>query len=296
MINVVFPPGWMSLHPLQPLGIATVAARLREEGLNARPVDLDMVIHEINRNDPQNRLRVEKFTSPGLFPRNPGENVNPGDFAHEYREDSERLMALFDLGSSEAVLFSIIGERQFVSATIMAAILREKGIPTAAGGLFVHDHAKWIAEQSIFDVLFTGFDGVELTRFCRQAAGGGSFGKGTLVHSGEDPMDRLPKPYFSPELVPGYKRSLKAMYRTAGEHLVLQYQIDQGCNRHCSFCTRFQKKYRRKSPGKVANEIGQLSIEYDTKLFGMITNAANIDEKYSMRILKDLESRDLELE
>ena len=296
MINVVFPPGWMSIHPLQPLGIATVAARLREAGLDARPVDLDIVVHEMNRNNPGNRLRVEKFTSPALFPRHLGENGNRGDFASEYRGDIERLMAQFDLGSSESVVFSIIGERQFVSAAIMAGILREKGIPTAAGGVFVHDHARWIAEQGIFDALFTGFDGVEMTRFCREAAGGDNRGNGTPIYSGEDPMDSLPKPFFSADLIPRYKRSLRTMYRTEGEYLVLQYQVDQGCNRHCSFCTRFQKKYRRKSPDKVASEIRELSIEHDTRLFGMITNAVNIDEKYSLQILREMASWDLGLE
>lgn len=46
--------------------------------------------------------------------------------------------------------------------------------------------------------------------------------------------------------------------------------------------------YRRKSFEKVVREIGELSLEHDTKLFGLITNAVNIDEAYSLQLFREM--------
>lgn len=291
MIDVVFPPGWMSIHPLQPLGIATVAAELRATGLDARPVDFDIVIHEMNRNDPDHRLPVEELTSAAAFSRHLRETGNLRDFHREHDASVRRLMGEFDLANSQAVAFSIIGERQFVSASILAGFLHDQGIPTLAGGCFVRDHADWIASLGVFDALFTGFHGSGLVRFCDDVVNGRhrtGDGGPPSIHTDDDSMERLPKPYFSQELASRYRRSLKAMYRTECEHLVLQYQVDEGCNRKCSFCTRFHRKYRRKTADTVTREIQELAHEHGTGLFGLVTNAVNIDEQYSLGMFREL--------
>jgi pyruvate-formate lyase-activating enzyme len=299
MIDVVFPPGWMSIHPLQPLGIATASARLREAGLDSRPVDLDIVIHEMNRNDPDHRLPVDELTSGATLTRHLRAKGDLRELHREHATSVGRLMGSIDLGESRAVAFSIIGERQLVSASILAGFLSEQGIPTLAGGCFVRDHADWIASLGVFDALFTGFDGSELVRFCREAMDGrrraGDRSR-PEIFSGDDEMARLPKPHFSRELAGRYRSSLKSMYHTEGEHLVLQYQVDQGCNRRCSFCTRFHHIYRRKPVDKMVREISELSQEHETPLFGLVTNAVNIDERYSMEIFRELASANGRLE
>lgn len=294
MIYVVFPPGWISIHPLQPLGIATVAASLRSAGLEVKVIDLEIIIHEMNRINPEDRLPVEKLTDPVSCSEYLADHQDLRDFYRQHLVSAERLMTHFDLAQTKAVIFSIIGERQFVAASILAGLLQEMGIPTVAGGCFVNDHTAWIASLDVFDALFTGFDGKGVTDGCRQVLsavrGAGALRSHgmTRVYAADDPMDALPKPYFSPELNQRYRRCLKSMYRTESEHLVLQYQVDQGCNRHCSFCTRFHKIYRRKSAEKVARELHELSLEHDTTLFALVTNAINIDEAYSLPLFRKL--------
>jgi hypothetical protein len=109
-------------------------------------------------------------------------------------------------------------------------------------------------------------------------------------------MDRLPRPHFSRQLASRYRTSLKAMYRTEAEHLVLQYQVDEGCNRNCSFCTRFHRRYRRRPADTVSRDIQELSHEHATGLFGLVTNAVNIDEQYSLGMFRELASGNGQLE
>jgi len=299
MIQVVFPPGWISIHPLQPLGIATVASYLRSAGLDAKVVDFEIIIHQMNRKNPEDRFPVDKFTDPSAFSGYLASHKTLRDFYKQHLVQTERLMTYLEPAQTRVVVFSIIGERQFVAAAVLAGLLREMNIAAVAGGCFVHDHAEWIVSLGVFDALFSGFDGRGLVDFCRQVLSGKQSARAdgrTDVYSADDPMDSFPKPYFPPELNQRYRSSLKSMYRTEGEHLVLQYQVDQGCNRHCSFCTRFHKIYRRKSAGKAAREIRDLSLEHDTKLFALVTNAVNIDEAFSLQLFQEMARQNGSLE
>ncbi|MDY0040305.1 MAG: radical SAM protein [Desulforhabdus sp.] len=291
MVHIVFPPGWISIHPLQPLGISTVASCLRSAGVHANVVDFEIIIHEMNRSNPAERFPVDKFTDPSAFSAYITSHENLDNFYKSYLAETEKLMAQANLTQSKAVVFSIIGERQFVAAAILAGALRERGIPTVAGGCFVRDHTAWIASLGIFDALFTGFDGKGLTDFCRRVLNGSRSAKKPPtpeIYSADDPMDSLPKPFFPDYLSQRYRHCLRSMYNTENEHLVLQYRIDQGCNRHCSFCTRFHTIYRRKTAEKVVRELRELSVEHNANLFGLITNAVNIDEAYSLHLFKEL--------
>ena len=289
MIDVIFPPGWISVHPLQPLGIATVASCLRSAGLGVRVVDLEIIIQEMNRNHPEDRFPVEDFTDPATFSTYLADHRNLHGFYQQYLAQAQRLMDHLNPAQTKAAVFSIIGERQFVAASILAGLLRKMGIVTIAGGCFVTDHSAWIASLGIFDALFMGFDGKGLIDLCHQVVSGrrsSGADDRTDVYSTDDPMEALPKPYFPPELKERYRSCLKSMYHTEREHLVLQYQVDQGCNRHCSFCTRFHKLYRRKPARKVASELHDLARDHGTRLFGLITNAINIDETYSLELFQ----------
>jgi len=282
MILIVYPPGWVTVYPAQPLGMATLASFLRGQSIPFLQLDLEILAHEVNRGAPDRCIPLDEMLNlrrfSGLLQR-PEERAS---LHRHYASCVESLLAGVDCSKVGAVAFSIIGERQFASACILAGYFRARGIPVMAGGCFVRQHIGRIAPLGIFDLLFAGFDGPAFADACRSILAGQFVPRsdGTALTIDKDnAVDLLPAPHFSRSLSACYRRAVQAMYRTRQEHLILQYLLDRGCTQNCSFCTRFHRRYDRRSADKIVSEVHELAQEHQTGLFSLTTNAVNYAEE-----------------
>jgi hypothetical protein len=293
MILILYPPGWVSLYPAQPLGIAMLASFLQAEGIPCRQADLEILAHEVNRDFPDRRIPLDEMPPAGGLVDLLENSGNRRSLHEDYASGIEGLLALMDLTGVKGVLFSIIGERQFVSASILASCFRARGLPVLAGGCYVMQNDDWIARLGIFDMLFTGFDKAELASACRAILMGDfspQTGPVSLIRVRDCSAALLPKPQYSGALAGSYRRAVKAMYKTGSEHLILQYLLDLGCPQGCSFCTRFHRRYERIPIPKIVAEIEELAAEQDTGLFSMTTNGVNFDKQRALELCRALAS------
>jgi hypothetical protein len=293
MILILYPPSWITLYPAQPLGIAMLASFLQAEGIPCRQVDLEILAHEVNRDFPNRRIPLDDMPAAGRLSDLLANAGNRHTLHEDYTSCIEGLLALMDLTGVKGVVFSIIGERQFVSASILASYFRAQGLPVLAGGCYVTQNAPWIARLGIFDMLFTGFDTAALAAACRAILSGDLRPQAeqiAILCSRDCGPALLPKPQLSSPLAGSYRRAVKAMYKTGAEHLVLQYLLDLGCPQRCSFCTRFHRKYEKSPIAKIVAEIEELAGEQDSRLFSMTTNGINFDEKRALELCRALAS------
>lgn len=290
-ILIIYPPGWIRLHPLHPLGTAMLASILHSKGIECTQVDLDIFAYDMNRTCPQERLQMEDLVDPSVFRSFLEKNGNLNKLYYTHRSVIERLLSSVALAEVKAVAFSIMGERQFISSTILSAFFRDLGIPTMAGGCYISDHYDRISSLQIFDAIFKGFAEDEFIRTCQKLLLGNFKARAMKVsvdHEAKYDLNSQPKPLFSHELNENYRRSLRAMYKTKQEHLVLQYLTDIGCRYGCSFCIRFHKKYQKKTVPKIIREMKEISVEYSTNLFSIVSNAINIDLDFSLDLFREM--------
>jgi hypothetical protein len=291
VILIVYPPGWITLYPAHPLGIATLASFLQSEGIACRQVDLEILAHEANRSSLAPRIDLNALLDSSRFSallkHKEGRNL-----LHEsYATIIGPLLDMADTTGIRAVVFSILGERQFIAASILASHFRAQGLPVMAGGCYIRQHAARVAALGIFDVLFTGFDMGRFADACRNAMQGLRLADNTSasrIESQDSSLDLVPQPRFDPELAGCYRRAVKEIYKTEREHLILQYLLDLGCTYRCSFCTRFHRKYERKAVSKIVAEISELATEHRTRLFSFTTNGVNFEAERSLPLYREL--------
>jgi hypothetical protein len=167
MILIVCPPGWITVYPAQPLGMATLASFLKEQGIPFSQLDLEILAHEVNRDAPDRSLPLDEMLSLRRFSELLQRPEDRASLHKHYASCVDSLLAGVDCSKVGSVAFSIIGERQFASASILAGHFRARGIPVMAGGCFVRQYVGRIAPLGIFDLLFAGFDGPAFADACR---------------------------------------------------------------------------------------------------------------------------------
>jgi len=57
----VYPPGWITVYPAQPLGVATLASFLKEQGIPSLQLDLEILAHKENRNAPDRCIPLDEM-------------------------------------------------------------------------------------------------------------------------------------------------------------------------------------------------------------------------------------------
>jgi pyruvate-formate lyase-activating enzyme len=291
VILILYPPGWVSLYPAHPLGIATLASCLHAEGVECRQIDLEILIHEANRSRETGRFPIAEMLDSTRFSRALRLAGSPARLHEFYTVELESLARLIDLDEADAVVFSIIGERQFISASILASYWRSRGVPVFAGGCYVRRNAAPMASMGIYDRLFTGYDSGSFASACGNALDASAHARRmteTVIDRENCAMDFLPRPDFDENLAACYRRAVRAMYKTRSEHLILQYLLDLGCTQRCSFCTRFHHRYESKPVQRTIAEISDLIRRNDTRLVSMTTNGVNFSEERALELYRAL--------
>lgn len=290
-VLLVFPPGWVRISPMPPLGLAEISAAMRDNNIECRTVDLEIECYLRNMSQGENCDNlVQRLTEPFIQMDSQGMEVNM-----ENPMISE-IMDMLPIDGVSLVAFSVMGQRQWAASVRIAARLRREGYLTAVGGCYVTLHIDEVSAAGVFHYAFPSLTVKPFLELCRMLGMDVPVNGVTEVRSCNEPTPTIhPTPCY-PEETWKYSKALADMYGMSQQHLVLQYRLDHGCIWNCSFCVRQRLgKYTQVSVDDVIESISELVEKHETRTLSLVTNAININTRYARRLFCALVNANLGL-
>jgi radical SAM superfamily enzyme YgiQ (UPF0313 family) len=259
------------------IGVLTLAALLREQGINPIFFNLDDLFYDfIGRNEPGALLDI---TGSGISAGRTNSGLGPPEFffpfvAGQLRSISCDIFGFSSICSSYPLTLRLAQEARQLNPNATIII----GGPQAS----VVDVATMVAFPCV-DIIVRGEADETFPELLRllgkddlnwQSIPGITFRKGAEVIRNKNAsvvadLDQLPLPAFDLDL---------RIKDRGGIHL----EIGRGCPFACTFCSTndfFRRNFRLKSPPKMIDEISVLKKEYGLNYFSLIHDMYTIDRK-----------------
>ena len=290
-ILLIYPPGWIRISPMPPLGIYEIKNILNNNSIYPQCVDLEMLayflIHSHN-----SKIHLDILTKPV--------NIKDIQLSLNNPKLSNTISCLIDLLSLDKntlICFSVMGQRQFFSAARISYKLRELGYITCIGGCYTSHNIEIVKSSNAFSYIFHNSAINSFILFCKKFINNNiKYDKQeSITYINEKENDIISTPLYDKEIKKLYSNNLKNMYLTATPHLILQHRLDIGCDRSCSFCVRHSMKYKAIDKDQFLK--GLLKSYNNTKcnMYSFVTNAININMRNNKKILDEIISAGLDI-
>jgi radical SAM superfamily enzyme YgiQ (UPF0313 family) len=285
MSNVVliYPPGWIRISPMPPLGIGELRTSLLAHNIDVDIYDLEIMSYTSRINDEKDidlRLLSEPLNIEKLF--------------NTWKEPAilktiEFCISMLSLEDAKLICFSIMGQRQLFSAMRLSLFLREMGYKTAVGGCYVSNNIDFIKIHDLFDFHFVNPSNSSFIELCVNLINRNNYRlKGKVFHDKQlQKTNFICSPSYTNKFLSYYPQAIKKMYSNNKDILIFQQRIDKGCKRSCSFCVRHSyDNYETADTEDFVNGLIAQNNAQNAKGFSLVTNAININTELTTELCK----------
>ncbi len=311
--NVKGHPNHPTIHFLPPLGIATLTAFLKKNGIFVSQDDLMIkcFYHNLVTKDENKKIDLKVFSD--------AERLNKfvkSGYDSLLESEGMKILKLTQCDGFDIFGFSIY-ETTNPSPTgvalVLGKLLRDKyGAKIIVGGEIPKETLRFMLKTGWVDYGILGNAEIKLFNFCEMVERGveiekvpGVFyidRKGEMKYnqtSDEAERRQFPiKPDFTGLPMELYKPKINYKFDSEWYEdriLVLPYLFVRGCTYKCAFCSYALGNVILKDPEMVSRELLELSKKYNTKYFFFINTNINPTYKYANDIADKLIKYDVNI-
>lgn len=309
-VKLIYAPAWERLHPLPPLGIATLTAALRKDGIYVEQVDLELLCWMDNwKAESAQRLDLKLLTDYSKVKKHILQEPDS-----DLQREISKCFNLTEFGGFDLLGFSVMGYRQFVSSLCLANEVKKRTKSKVVfGGSFVSNRARSILERfSLVDFVLGGDAWASLPNLCSELGEhrvvteklhdvqGLTYRSSNEVRTTPpmgNPIKSMPCPDYDYLPLYLYRDQLNIVYKHEFDMLILQYLVGTGCARRCSFCGRPRLAKLEMVPlEKIVADLKSLSKKYGTRYFCIECNEINPTCSWAKNFSRALISNHVDIE